>query len=146
MTTFGGLQTPVAVAGGAAAGGLPVAVSRRRARWRWPACRGASGPRRLLLAAPAWVATELGRQYVWDGFPWALLGYSQITWLPIAQLASITGVYGLSLLLALTSVGRGATCSSTRGSRRLIVAGGVAMLIVGAHRVGRAGGLRTHRC
>ena len=39
---------------------------------------------------------------VWDGFPWALLGYSQIRWLAIAQLASVTGVYGLSFLLALT--------------------------------------------
>ena len=54
----------------------------------------------LLLAAPAWVAGELGRQYVWDGFPWELLGYSQVTWLPIAQLASVVGVYGLSALLA----------------------------------------------
>ncbi len=56
----------------------------------------------MLCAAPVWVATELGRQYVWDGFPWALLGYSQVTVLPIAQLASVTGVYGLSGLLALT--------------------------------------------
>ena len=57
----------------------------------------------VLCAAPVWVATELGRQYLWDGFPWALLGYSQVTVLPIAQLASLTGVYGLSFLLALTS-------------------------------------------
>ena len=40
---------------------------------------------------------------MWDGFPWELLGYSQIEWLEIAQLASVTGVYGLSLLLALTA-------------------------------------------
>ena len=33
---------------------------------------------RCCCAAPVWVATELGRQYVWDGFPWALLGYSQV--------------------------------------------------------------------
>src|SRR3954463_4783890 len=37
-----------------------------------------------------------GRTYLWDGFPWELLGYSQVTVLPIAQLASIVGVYGLS--------------------------------------------------
>jgi apolipoprotein N-acyltransferase len=60
-------------------------------------------PAALLVAPPAWVATELGRQYVWDGFPWALLGYSQVTVLPIAQIASVTGVYGLSGLLALTA-------------------------------------------
>ena len=57
--------------------------------------------RSLASSAPAaWVATELGRQYVWDGFPWALLGYSQITWLPVAQIASAVGVYGLSGLLS----------------------------------------------
>jgi apolipoprotein N-acyltransferase len=49
------------------------------------------------------MATELGRQYVWDGFPWTLLGYSQVTTLPIAQLASLVGVYGLSGLLAMVS-------------------------------------------
>ena len=54
---------------------------------------------------PGW-RRELGRQYVWDGFPWELLGYSQVTWLPIAQMASLAGVYGLSGLLAL-SVGGG---------------------------------------
>ena len=71
---------------------------RPRAGWSGP-----SGLRAILLAPPVWVASELGRQYVWDGFPWALLGYSQVTVLPIAQLASVVGVYGLSALLALTS-------------------------------------------
>ena len=102
MTTFGGLQTPVA----ALAALLLVAyLSLFPGRVRGgggPAVAKRSAPRRRCSAPPAWVATELGRQYVWDGFPWALLGYSQVTWLPIAQLASIVGVYGLSLLLALT--------------------------------------------
>jgi len=103
MTTFGGL--PVAIAVFAAAmlvaylALFPAAFAVVLAR-----LRGSMGvPRALLCAAPVWVATELGRQYVWDGFPWALLGYSQVTLLPIAQLASVTGVYGLSGLLALTS-------------------------------------------
>jgi apolipoprotein N-acyltransferase len=37
------------------------------------------------------------------GFPWVLLGYSQATVLPIAQLASLFGVYGLSMLVAAVS-------------------------------------------
>ena len=54
-----------------------------------------------LMAAPlVWVATELGRTYLLTGFPWVLLGYSQATVLPIAQLASIFGVYGVSALVA----------------------------------------------
>jgi apolipoprotein N-acyltransferase len=60
--------------------------------------------RRALLAAPlVWVATELGRTYVLSGFPWVLLGYSQARVLPIAQLASLFGVYGVSMLVAAVS-------------------------------------------
>ncbi|PYR57867.1 MAG: apolipoprotein N-acyltransferase, partial [Acidobacteria bacterium] len=39
----------------------------------------------VLLAPAVWVATEMGRTYIWDGFPWMLLGYSQVTELPVAQ-------------------------------------------------------------
>lgn len=54
-----------------------------------------------LAAAPlVWVTTELGRTYVLTGFPWVLLGYSQASVLPVAQLASIFGVYGVSMLVA----------------------------------------------
>lgn len=61
---------------------------------------------RALLAAPAvWVTTELGRGTLMTGFPWALLGASQATLLPIAQLASVTGIYGVSALLVSASVG-----------------------------------------
>ena len=57
--------------------------------------------RRALIAAPVvWVATELGRTHLFTGFPWVLLGYSQTTVLPIAQLASVFGVYGVSMLVA----------------------------------------------
>jgi apolipoprotein N-acyltransferase len=50
-----------------------------------------------------WTATELGRTYLFTGFPWVLLGYSQTSVLPIAQVASLVGVYGLSLLVAAVS-------------------------------------------
>jgi apolipoprotein N-acyltransferase len=103
MTSFGGLGVPVALL---AAGLLvaylslfPAAFAVVLARLRM----SFGVPGAVLCAAPVWVTTELGRQYIWDGFPWALLGYSQVTVLPIAQLASLTGVYGLSFLLALTS-------------------------------------------
>jgi apolipoprotein N-acyltransferase len=57
--------------------------------------------RTALAAAPAvWTATELGRAYLFTGFPWVLLGYSQATVLPIAQLASVVGVFGVSTLVA----------------------------------------------
>ena len=61
------------------------------------------GRRAVLLAPAVWVATEMGRTYIWDGFPWELLGYSQVTVLPVAQAASVAGVYGLSALVASVS-------------------------------------------
>lgn len=61
------------------------------------------GARGLLFAPVVWVTTELGRGYMFTGFPWSLLGYSQTSVLPVAQLASVTGVYGLSALLVLVS-------------------------------------------
>ena len=70
------------------------------------------GPRSLAVAPFAWVATELGRSYLLTGFPWVLLGYSQASVLPIAQFASVCGVFGLSALVA--SVSAGLAYSATR--------------------------------
>jgi apolipoprotein N-acyltransferase len=57
-----------------------------------------------LAAVPlVWTATELGRMYVFTGFPWVLLGYSQATVLPIAQAASVVGVFGVSAIVAAVS-------------------------------------------
>jgi apolipoprotein N-acyltransferase len=61
------------------------------------------GPRALLAAPLVWVTTELGRTYLLTGFPWVLLGNSQVSVLPIAQIASLFGVYGLSALVAAVS-------------------------------------------
>ena len=47
------------------------------------------GKQALLLAPAVWVATEMARTYSPLDFPWDLLGYSQATVLPIAQLASV---------------------------------------------------------
>ncbi len=65
---------------------------------RLAACFGARG---VALAPAVWVATEFGRGYLFTGFPWVNLGYSQATVLPVAQLASLCGVWGLSALVAL---------------------------------------------
>jgi apolipoprotein N-acyltransferase len=70
------------------------------------------GPMAFVAAPFVWVATELGRTYVFSGFPWVLLGYSQTTVLPVAQLASVAGVYGVSLLVA--SISSGAAIASDR--------------------------------
>src|SRR5204862_7837189 len=61
------------------------------------------GPSALVAAPVVWVATELGRTYLLTGFPWVLLGYSQAPVLPIAQLACVFGVYGVSMLVAVVN-------------------------------------------
>jgi apolipoprotein N-acyltransferase len=55
-----------------------------------------------VLAAPfLWVALELARTRMPDiAFPWNLLGYTASGSLALVQLTSVTGIYGLSLLVA----------------------------------------------
>ncbi len=74
----------------------------------------AHGPQMLAAAPIVWVATELGRNYPFGGFPWVLLGYSQVTVLPTAQLASVFGVHGVSMLVA--SVSTALAMYTTTGS------------------------------
>ncbi len=50
-----------------------------------------------------WVCLEYLRNYVFTGFGWALLGYSQYANLPIIQVSDITGAYGVSFLIVLVN-------------------------------------------
>ncbi|MDB6059660.1 MAG: Apolipoprotein N-acyltransferase [Verrucomicrobiales bacterium] len=58
-----------------------------------------------LMCAAAWVAIEMGTARVFTGFPWNILGASQYRFLPLIQISSFTGVYGVSLLVVWSSVG-----------------------------------------
>src|SRR5207245_5108856 len=99
------------------------------AAWTWVCCRlfpgslsGASAtlsqqkifdsfesvnwPKRTLWAAGcamAWVAMEMGIARILTGFPYSL-GVSQFRNLPLIQIASITGVYGVSFVAVWSSV------------------------------------------
>lgn len=63
----------------------------------------ARGPAWYLLVLPGgWILLEWVRSWLLTGFPWLLLGTSQVdTWL--AGYAPVIGVYGIGLLLALTA-------------------------------------------
>jgi apolipoprotein N-acyltransferase len=50
-----------------------------------------------------WAATEFLRNTLFTGFPWGDLGYTQARHLPVAQLASAFGVYGLAALVLLVN-------------------------------------------
>jgi apolipoprotein N-acyltransferase len=89
------------------------------------------GPSGLWLAPALWVTTELLRGWILSGFPWVLLGYSQAPVIPVIQLASVTGVYGVSALVALASVCL-AFGAVGRSRERFVVpvAGAVAIVVV----------------
>jgi len=65
----------------------------------------------LLTAPVLWVTLEYVRTYALTGFPWSILGYSQHSFLPLIQIADITGIYGISFLVAAFN---GAICDMAR--------------------------------
>jgi len=59
---------------------------------------------KLLLLMPAlWVLAELLRGYLFTGFPWLVLGYAQVPHSPLAGFAPALGVYGVSLVAAVSA-------------------------------------------
>ena len=128
LTTFGGLSTPLAVF--AAAMGIaylalyPALFAVIQAR-----LVRALGTPGVLLAPAVWVATEMARTYSPLDFPWELLGYSQATVLPMAQITSVVGVYGLSALVASVSTAA-AYAALDRSARRWRVCATVAVILV----------------
>ena len=112
----------------------------------WLACVGTAferartwGGRTLagLGAASVWVALEMLQARLLGGFPWNLLGASQVEMIPLVQLASLTGVYGLSFLLVWFAAGLRAAAAAvwrepTRryGWMRELAVPGLAVLLV----------------
>lgn len=86
----------------------------------------------FFLAAPAlWTALELARTYVFSGFPWSLLGYSQYLALPVIQIADITGVYGVSFLIVLVNAAAFESVMERKRYPLLIIAAVVMALVLG---------------
>jgi apolipoprotein N-acyltransferase len=74
---------------------------------RWMALLGGGWSRRFvwaLVLAAAWVAWEMAVSRALSGFPWLLLGVTQYRMVPLIQVASVAGVYGVSFLVAWFSV------------------------------------------
>ena len=82
----------------------------------------------LLGAAPVWLTTELGRLWLFGGFPWELLGYSQTSVLPVAQLASLFGVHGVTLLVVFINSAVALALVGPRLYRVRVLAGAIGVL------------------
>jgi len=62
----------------------------------------------LVLAPLVWVAVELARTRI-SGFPWDLLGITQVDNIPLARIARLTGVYGISFEIMIVNTAFAAT-------------------------------------
>ena len=58
---------------------------------------------RFVLLPLAWTAFELARSSGFLGYPWALVGHAQYGVVPLLQVASVTGVWGVSFLVVLVN-------------------------------------------
>jgi apolipoprotein N-acyltransferase len=126
MAQYGGISMPLSAA---IAGALVAFLALFPAGFAaiMAICVRRLGRPALLIAPAVWVATELGRTVLFGGFPWALVGYTQTSVLPVAQLASLTGVYGVSALVVFVSsaLSFAAIAKSRSGWMALGVAGAV---------------------
>lgn len=85
-----------------------------------------------------WVFLEMARAYVATGFPWFLLGHTQYQWQTLIQITDITGVYGISFLIAAVNsyilfilVRRVIQKIPRRQSRPQVILWGLVILVLG---------------
>lgn len=99
---FGGMPLPVAVAATALFCAIlaifPAVLGSLQGRF------GATPTLRYLAVLPGlWVALEWVRGWLFSGFPWLAVGYSQAPFSPLVGFAPLVGVYGVSLAVALSA-------------------------------------------
>ncbi len=146
MTAFGGLPLWLSLvaltllvlymaAHWAAAFGIAWAI---RDRLGWP----------LWTHLPVvWAALELSRNYLFTGFPWADVGYTQARTLRIAQLAAVAGVYGIAALVVLVNAVLAEAFAARREARplprRALAVAGALLVAAIAHGELRLRAVRT---
>jgi apolipoprotein N-acyltransferase len=80
--------------------------------------------RALVFTPFVWVAVELARTYI-TGFPWDLLGTTQIDNIPLSRIAAVTGVYGVSFEIVLVNTAMAAAFLVPRQRRNLLLVAAV---------------------
>ena len=136
--TFGWLM-PFAVIGLPAVLGIYTALGVALARMVWT--RGAT---RIFALAGSLTITEWLRGHLFTGFPWNTFGYALTAPLPLAQIASVVGIWGLTFITILVA-STPATLTDDRAETRsnwMPLALGIALLAAlggyGAMRLVRA--------
>ncbi|MGB8890175.1 MAG: apolipoprotein N-acyltransferase [Candidatus Korobacteraceae bacterium] len=85
--------------------------------------------RALVFTPFAWVGVELARTYI-TGFPWDLLGTTQIDNIPLSRIATVTGVYGLSFEIALVNTAVAAAFLVPYTRRKLLLTSALVAALV----------------
>jgi len=102
LNTFGGMPLPIAALGTA---GFCAYLALFPAAAGW-LCASWTAPRtwqRALAGAAAWTAMEWLRNWLFSGFGWLSLGYSQLPASPFAGYAPVGGVFAVTLAVALSA-------------------------------------------
>ena len=92
----------------------------------------AFGSRALLFSPFLFVTAEFLREHLLFGFPWCLLGYSQVDFTEMVQVAAFTAVHGVSFLLAASAAGLAHAILTESASERRFGLTLPALLISGA--------------
>ncbi|HTS54588.1 MAG TPA: apolipoprotein N-acyltransferase [Burkholderiales bacterium] len=102
MHDFGGMAWPVA--------GFAtlffcsyLALFPAAAGWTFARLRAPPWVRLAIVFPAAWALSEWARGWLFTGFPWLAVGYSQSPDGPLSGFAALLGVYGVSLLAALSA-------------------------------------------
>jgi apolipoprotein N-acyltransferase len=84
--------------------------------------------RALVFTPFLWVAVELARTYI-TGFPWDLLGTTQVDNIPLSRIATATGVYGISFEIALVNTAVAAAFLVPRARRAFLLTASLAAAV-----------------
>jgi len=84
----------------------------------WYAGKFSSATKQLAIPL-LWVLQEWIRNWIFTGFPWLAVGYSQVPYSPLAGLAPIFGIYGVSLAVTACAALIAATLAGALSKKRL---------------------------
>jgi apolipoprotein N-acyltransferase len=113
--------------------GLPAVFSVYYGFWMAVAWRlGTRGIAGVLTAALAWFLADYTRGHMFSGFPWNLEGYAWSGILPMLQITSVIGIYGLTLL-TLVAAFLPALLAEKKDARngRIIIASLIILALIG---------------
>ncbi|HVN23714.1 MAG TPA: apolipoprotein N-acyltransferase [Syntrophorhabdales bacterium] len=99
MNTYGGISIPLAILILALLV-LYLALYLGLITWLCPLAETAARVPLYLSVPLLWVICEYWRGWFLTGFPWSYLAHSQHNFLPMIQIASLTGTYFISFLIA----------------------------------------------